>query len=163
MGRNQTPRHGFARVQEMSDVSPAVAPRAGRTITARINWGVVLGKLRIFEIHASRTREGLGISSVSGWEHTIEHVDPTADRMHDVLFVAHPHQVARLLRWQAWCGERHNFRDLFWPFPNRNAPNREARQVVLADGFYGRGPELEIGASLHDAKEPLARSDADGL
>ena len=26
---------------------------------------------------------------------------------------------------------------------------------MLADGFYGRGPELEIGASLHDAKERL--------
>ena len=71
------------------------------------------------------------------------------------MFVAHPHQVARLLRWQTWRGERHDFSDLFWPFPNRNPPNREARQIVLTDGFYGRRPEVEIGATLHDAKERL--------
>ena len=160
MGRNQTPRHGFAGIQEMSYVGPAVAPRTGRTITARINRGIVLSKLCIFEIHASRTREGLGISSVSGRKDAVEHVDSTADRMQDVLFVSHPHQVARLLRWQAWCSERHDLGNLLRTFSNRNAPNREARQVVLADGLHRSGPEGaqgRTGASRLEVRRVLCR------
>ena len=136
MGRNQTPRHGFARIQEMANVRPAVPPRARGTVTARIDRGIVLGKLRIFQIHSARTREGLGISSVSGRQNAVKHIDPAADSMDDVLLIPHPHQVARLLRRQTRGRKSHNLRNLLGTLPDRNTPNRKAGQIMLADRLH---------------------------
>src|SRR4249920_1343667 len=49
-------------------------------------------------------REEPTIAGIASRKDTVEHIDPSFHRRHNILGRAYAHEIARSGRWQRWCG-----------------------------------------------------------
>ena len=62
--------------------------------TIRINRGKIVFPFLVPHIHRALIGEKHGVSPVSGWHHTVEHIDASLDGFEDILRCTDAHQVA---------------------------------------------------------------------
>ena len=57
----------------------------------------VAGVGGIFNIETPRCGEGVAMSSKTGWEDTVEHVDPFIDGKFEIFRLSEPHDILRFI------------------------------------------------------------------
>src|SRR6266849_1745609 len=86
----------------MAQVRPGVM-LAGITVTVRIKGTFIGAILRILNHHTPGRGKQKAIARVACGEDAVEHVDPSAHALEQVMWFANPHEIARLVRRQLGC------------------------------------------------------------
>jgi hypothetical protein len=77
----------------MSQGGPAEIP-AAVTVAIGFDWPGVFYMCIVPQSQGAFFRKSKGVSSVSGWQDTIEHIDSRLDGGNDIRRRAHTHKVA---------------------------------------------------------------------
>src|SRR5437879_644627 len=83
----------------MAEVRPGVV-LASVTVTVRIKGTFVSAILGVLDHHPPCRGKQKAIARVTRGEDTVEHVDPSAHALQQVLWFTNPHEIARLVRRQ---------------------------------------------------------------
>jgi hypothetical protein len=92
-----------------------------------------------------------------GWGGRSRTCRPRHDRREQVAFIAHPHQIPRLVLRKKRRGVPDDRGDLFESLPHRDPADGVAGQFDVGDAFGTPGTFGKIGSALNDAKEGLLR------
>ena len=138
----------------------ALAGRARAAFLQRAGVVLVPG---VAQVDLTARGPGLTRAARAGGQDAIHHVDAAFHRAHDVVRLAHAHQVTRLVGRQKVGRIIKDAEHRPLPFANRKAPHGVA---IKADGLQGlRGflAQFARDAALHDPKEGMARTVAEGI
>ena len=97
----------LARPMQVMQVS-AREIAAGGAVAALIDRQVFIFVPRITQLQITVTREQPAIACITGWHHTIEHVDAIGDALDQIFRCTDTHQVVRLVRGQLGPGMAQN-------------------------------------------------------
>src|SRR5262249_2267283 len=144
--------------EEVTEIR-AREPPAGVAGTIVLEWPGVARILRVLDHERPLSREALAVARVPRGQHAVEEIHALADRLDQILWLAHAHEIAWLRRWQA-------------PFDARRQCVHE--RLRLADGHSADGVAVEAqrhrlgdgalahivpGATLNDPEQrSLARA-----
>ncbi len=120
--------------EEMPQIRPRESPRAGSTVATVLEDPVILLETSISELNSTIPREDPGISTISGGQDTVEHVDASPHSGHKILFIAHPHQVSGLVLWKKRCRMGHDPVDFLRRLSSRHPADGVPGQLDARDG-----------------------------
>ncbi len=117
----------------------------------------------VLQIDDAETRIGMAVAAGARRVHAVEHVDAALDAAEDVVGLAHPHQVARLVGGQLWGDLGQYPEHGLLRLAHRETTDRVA---IKADGLQPSrrsGTQFRIVATLHDAEQRAVRLVAEGI
>ena len=92
MLRHQHRAQYLARPDQVMDISAGPCC-AHRTCALVVNRPLVFGKFRIADVDGAVVGKGLPIAARAGGQDAIEHVDAAFNRAHQIVGLAHTHQI----------------------------------------------------------------------
>src|SRR5262249_61874631 len=86
--------------EEVTEIR-AREPPAGVAGTIVLEWPGVARILCVLDHERPLSREALAVARVPRGQHAVEEIHALADRLDQILWLAHAHEIAWLRRWQA--------------------------------------------------------------
>src|SRR5262245_42008463 len=125
---------------------------AGVAAALAIRWFLVIGVPRIPDVETSLAGEELAVAGVARGHDAVEHVDPSPDTLHEILWGARTHQVPGLSFGQTGRRGGHDVVHDIDRLPDTQSADRISLE---ADRLSRRGAfATEVGedSALHDAE-----------
>ena len=121
-----------------------------------VDGGEVVLPFLVAHVHRALVGEEVGVATVTGGHHAVEHVDAALDCLQDVLGGAHAHQVAGAVLGKDAV---HHFDHLIHHL--RGLADGKTADGVTVGSFVGGmqggiGAKVLVSAALHDGKQALA-------
>src|SRR5262249_2440738 len=143
----------FVGNEQMAQVRPG-GVLTGIAVTVCIKGTFIGTILRVLDHHTSCRGKHNAIARVTRGKDTVEHVDPSAHALEQVVWFTNPHEIARLMRRQLGCSMRGEvIHDVPW-FTNAQATYSIAIEATIEQGLHTAIAQCLIGAALDNAKEP---------
>ncbi|MNH06159.1 hypothetical protein D3C79_655180 [compost metagenome] len=95
----------------------------------------------------------MAVAGVAGRHHAIEHVDAAAHPFHQILRLAHPHQVARLVGRDLRADVIQDAVHVFLGLTHRQTADRIAVEADLQQTVEGDIPQRLVDGALNDAEQ----------
>ncbi len=136
----------------MAEVRPRVM-LAGVTITGGIEGTRISAILCVFDHHPPCRGKQKAVTRVTRREDAVEHVDPSAHALEQVLWFTNPHEIARLVHRQLGSSMCHEIvHDVPW-FTDAQTAYGIAVEAALDQFLYTPISQLFISAALDNTKE----------
>ena len=125
MDRVEDGRADLLALEKVAEVGPGEVP-AGVAAAGLVKRPPVAGVLEVFDGHPTPAREEGPVSRVPGGEDAIEEIDPPLHSFEDVLYIAHPHEIAGLVPGEKGVSVFQDFEELSLGLPDAQASVRVA-------------------------------------
>ena len=98
----------------------------GKAATVLVQGPLVMTPSGVLNNDSTPARKQVSVSSVAGWEDTVEEVDPGRYSLDDIFGIADPHEVAHPVPRKPRSGEPYHRMELFGSLPDGKSANSES-------------------------------------
>ena len=146
----------------MVQIGARIAP-AGRAVAAVLERAGVGRVAGVAQVDGPPRRERLTRAPRARGQHAIHHVDPAQDRAHDIIGLAHAHEVTRPVGGQHGGRVVENLEHCLLPLTHGKPPDRVAVKADRAQRLGAFGAQLAREAALLDPEQRMPRPLAEGI
>src|SRR5690349_16241402 len=95
-----------------------------RTAALRVERTRIVGMPGVFDVDRAEAGESKSMAAVARGQDAVEHVDAAGNRLENIRWRAHAHQITRLREWQSRRGGRHHAQHHLFALADREPADR---------------------------------------